>query len=444
MTTMPQPPSDSGTATPKPLTRGEAKAVRAVAILAVTLGLIGLANSFAAVQHAVADSFGWWAWSAPLGIDIAIAIFTAMDIIHARLDMRTRWLRLAPWTLVAVTIYLNVAPEPTLVGKVAHGALPILWVVAVEVCAHTIRHRMGLASPTRMERIRRARWLLAFFSTAGLWRRMVLWEERSYTAALRRERDRLLAKAELRETYGKKWRRKAPRRTMVLLKIGELAPSALVEESRSVGALSAPFESISAPPETISAPFDAPPVAISAPSATGHPAESSYGALETDSGALIHSSGAKVRAEINDQRADSRHQETISAPRSTPTRTDEQPGEIDITPEQAARSGANGGALIDDGLAPSPPYATKKAHLKALVDALDPDDPRTNYELARNLAPRIPLDEGAARRYLGEWRENPDDQRAEIDDQRAAARNNGAFDTPPAAENRASLNGTGT
>lgn len=62
----------------------------------------------------------------------------------------------------------------------------------------------------RMDSARVSRWLLAPWSTARLKRRMVLWEIRSYPDALRRERDRVLARAEMRNSYGWAWRWRAP------------------------------------------------------------------------------------------------------------------------------------------------------------------------------------------------------------------------------------------
>lgn len=47
-------------------------------------------------------------------------------------------------------------------------------------------------------------------------------------------------------------------------------------------------------------------------------------------------------------------------------------------------------------------YPSKRAHLLALVSKVPADDPRTNAELARDLAPRIDLNEGTARRYINE------------------------------------------
>jgi hypothetical protein len=102
--------------------------------------------------------------------------------------------------------------------------MPLLWVVLSEVAAHVYASRIGAVTGRRMEKIRRSRWLLAFPSTFALWRRMTLWEVTSYTVALDRERERQLARADLRETYGNKWRRLTPHRTRVLLRLGETAP----------------------------------------------------------------------------------------------------------------------------------------------------------------------------------------------------------------------------
>ncbi len=106
------PARDTVPAAPAPLTRGERRAVRAVAVLVAALGLVGFVNSFAAVQRALQPSFGWLAWSAPVGIDVAIVAFSAADVVLARLGMRLRLLRLFPWALIAATVYLNVAGEP--------------------------------------------------------------------------------------------------------------------------------------------------------------------------------------------------------------------------------------------------------------------------------------------------------------------------------------------
>jgi hypothetical protein len=210
----------------RPLTGTETKVTGAVAAGVGALGLIGFINSFAAVRDAADDSFGALAWTVPTGIDVGIAVFSALDIVLARLDMRLPWLRLVPWSLTAATVYLNVAHADDAFGVVAHAVGPALWVIAVEVGAHVARVRAGLASGRRMDRIRASRWLLAPVPTLGLWRRMVLWEIRSYPAALARERDRVLALTDLQDAHGRwSWRWRAPRRDRALYRLGELVPA---------------------------------------------------------------------------------------------------------------------------------------------------------------------------------------------------------------------------
>ena len=155
----------AATATPgrraRPLTAGEQAAVTMVAVLAAVLGLIGFANSFTAVAAAARPSFGPLAPTVPLGIDLGIAIFAALDITLARLDMRPRWVPAVPWALTAATVWLNIAGQHTWFARIAHAVLPALWVAGVSLAAHVVRIRAGLAAGTAIDRIRASRWLLA-------------------------------------------------------------------------------------------------------------------------------------------------------------------------------------------------------------------------------------------------------------------------------------------
>ncbi|MEU7832876.1 DUF2637 domain-containing protein [Nonomuraea sp. NPDC049129] len=216
--------------TPRPLAEGERTAISATAAATGALGLLGFGNSFDRVATAAEPSFGWFAWTVPLGIDLGIAVFSALDIVLARLGMRLSWLRFIPWALTAATVYLNVAAYLNVSGRtdwfavVAHALLPLLWVFAIEVGAHVVRKHADLTRPDRMDGIRRSRWLLAPLATVSLWRRMVLWEVRSYPEALGQERERILAKTELQDQYGRLWRWKATRRERALYRLGELTP----------------------------------------------------------------------------------------------------------------------------------------------------------------------------------------------------------------------------
>ncbi|MEO3807878.1 DUF2637 domain-containing protein [Sphaerisporangium sp. B11E5] len=238
---------------PRPLSEGEHAAVMVTAAVTGVLGLLGFVNSFERVANVAAPSFGWFAWTVPLGIDLGIAVFSALDIVLARMGMRLRWLRFIPWALTAATVYLNIAaylaaPRIDWFAVVAHAVLPLLWVVAVEVGAHVIRKRADLVKPDRMDGIRRSRWLLAPLPTFSLWRRMVLWEIRSYPDALTRERDRIMAKTDLQDRYGTLWRFKATRRERALYRLGELAPASAPTPVQITAERLTPSPSISAVP----------------------------------------------------------------------------------------------------------------------------------------------------------------------------------------------------
>ncbi|SEN11622.1 DUF2637 domain-containing protein [Nonomuraea pusilla] len=244
------------------LTRGERTAIAITASVTGALGVLGFVNSFDRVAGAAEPSFGWFAWTVPLGIDLGIAAFSALDIVLARLCMRLGWLRFIPWTLTGATVYLNVAAYlgADWFAVVAHALLPLLWAIAVEVGAHVVRKRADLARPDHMDGIRRSRWLLAPLATAMLWRRMVLWEIRSYPEALGRERERVLAKTELQDRYGRLWRWKATRRERALYRLGELTPG---DVPAPVPAVPDHPPALTLAPRNLRAPRKAPPPDVS-------------------------------------------------------------------------------------------------------------------------------------------------------------------------------------
>lgn len=209
-----------------PLTFPEVWLAAVGALAAAAVGALGLISSFDAVSLAAAR----WGFTQPqilpIAIDVAIPVFTLANLLLIRLDMALAWVRFVPWVLTLVTCGLNVAAGHSLPAKVAHGTMPLLWVVFSEIGAHVYAVRIGAVTGRRMEKIRFSRWLLAPAPTFALWRRMTLWEVTSYTDALTLEKERLLARADLRERYGRKWRRQTPRRERVLLRLGELAPAA--------------------------------------------------------------------------------------------------------------------------------------------------------------------------------------------------------------------------
>lgn len=211
---------------PPKLTPRETKLLYTTVVLLLTVGTIGLFVSFQSVSTKAAA----WGFQTPellpIAIDLAIPGFTIAHLLLIRMDMELAWVRAVPFLLTFVTIYLNIQAGHGIGAKLAHGALPLVWVVCSEIAGHVYRALIGAATGRRMERIRRARFFLSPFTTSALWRRMVLWEETSYGNAISRERGRVLARADLRERYGRRWRSKAPIRERALLRLGELAPVA--------------------------------------------------------------------------------------------------------------------------------------------------------------------------------------------------------------------------
>ncbi|MDQ1068795.1 DUF2637 domain-containing protein [Streptomyces canus] len=223
--TTPTPAPEAPPSGVPPLTKSEMGLAGIGALAAAGVGALGLISSFDAVSVAAA-SWGFSApWMLPVGIDVSIPVFTVANLLLIRMDMALAWVRFVPWVLTLITCGLNIAAGHSLSAKVAHGTMPLLWVVFSEIGAHIYAARIGAATGRRMEKIRFSRWLLAFPSTFALWRRMTLWEVTSYSEALTREKERQLARADLRERYGRKWRSKTPRRERVMLRMGDLAPA---------------------------------------------------------------------------------------------------------------------------------------------------------------------------------------------------------------------------
>ncbi|WP_329456776.1 DUF2637 domain-containing protein [Streptomyces sp. NBC_01497] len=228
-----------------PLSVGERALLGLVVPAGVAVGGLGLVASFDSVSSAAVRWGFTDPWMLPVGIDAAIPVFTAASLLLVRVGMRLAWVRFVPWGLTLITCWLNIAAGESASAKVAHGSMPLLWVGLSEIAAHVYAVRIGVATGARMERIRRSRWLFAPLTTLALWRRMVLWETTDYREALALEKQRLMVRAELRESYGRAWRRKAPHRDLVLLRLGELAPEGHVpaeEEAKEPGAPAAAEE----------------------------------------------------------------------------------------------------------------------------------------------------------------------------------------------------------
>ncbi|WP_093660711.1 DUF2637 domain-containing protein [Streptomyces radiopugnans] len=188
---------------------------------AVVIAAIGFAGSYAAVRDlAEQKGFGGFAPFFPIGIDAGIVVLLALDLLLTWIRIPFPMLRQTAWLLTAATIAFNGAaawPDPLGVGM--HAVIPVLFVVAVEAARHAVGRIADITADKHMEGVRISRWLLAFPSTFRLWRRMKLWELRSYDQVIRMEQDRLIYEARLRARYGRGWKRRAPVEALMPLRL---------------------------------------------------------------------------------------------------------------------------------------------------------------------------------------------------------------------------------
>ncbi|SMQ21978.1 Protein of unknown function [Streptomyces sp. Ag82_O1-12] len=218
------------------LTRVHKVLIGVVTFGAVVIASIGFAGSYSAVHAlAVKKGFGDFALVFPIGIDAGIVVLLGLDLLLTWIRIPFPLLRQTAWLLTAATIAFNAAsawPDPLGVGM--HGVIPILFVVAVEAARHAVGRIADITADKHMEGVRLTRWMLSPMPTFLLWRRMKLWELRSYEQVVKMEQERLVYQARLRQRFGRAWRRKAPVEAMMPLRLArygvplrETAPAGL-------------------------------------------------------------------------------------------------------------------------------------------------------------------------------------------------------------------------
>ncbi|MEU5874692.1 DUF2637 domain-containing protein [Glycomyces sp. NPDC047369] len=212
---------------PRPLSLGMWVVVSLVIGAVGALAVLGFIISFGTQVEALAPFFGDTAWMIPVGIDVGIVAFAALNLVLARINISMPWLRAVPAVLTAATLYINVNAHDETLARIAHVVLPGLWVIASEVGTHVVKVRAGLAAGTRTESLGIARWLLAPVTTARLWRHMRLWGVRTAEAAREVESTRLEAKAALRFRYGAAWRVTAPIQLRAAYRLRKLTDTAV-------------------------------------------------------------------------------------------------------------------------------------------------------------------------------------------------------------------------
>ncbi|MFE1854930.1 DUF2637 domain-containing protein [Streptomyces sp. NPDC059489] len=203
--------------------RAQRVLIAVVVFGAVIIAGIGFAGSYQAVRElAIKKGFGNFAYVFPIGIDAGICVLLALDLLLTWIRIPFPLLRQTAWLLTAATIAFNGAaawPDPLGVGM--HAVIPVLFVVAVEAARHAIGRIADITADKHMEGVRLTRWLLSPIPTFLLWRRMKLWELRSYDQVIKLEQERLVYQARLRSRFGRAWRRKAPVESLMPLRLAK-------------------------------------------------------------------------------------------------------------------------------------------------------------------------------------------------------------------------------
>jgi Protein of unknown function (DUF2637) len=152
------------------------------------VALIGFSVSFQTISDlARAHGLPGYPVLYPVLIDVGILAM----IVESRKAIEARRSDLAPrilaWALIGLTLYVNAhgaAPHDWL-GRALHVVAPALWAALLELTRW--RRIARKRAEEKRDRIPLARWLLAPWRTAWLFRRMILWGECSYARAVTRQ-----------------------------------------------------------------------------------------------------------------------------------------------------------------------------------------------------------------------------------------------------------------
>ncbi|MER6999946.1 DUF2637 domain-containing protein [Streptomyces sp. NPDC000410] len=240
------------------LTRTHRILIGVVVAGAVVIAAIGFAGSYSAVRDlAEKKGFGDFSLVFPIGIDAGICVLLALDLLLTWIRIPFPLLRQTAWLLTAATIAFNGAaawPDPLGVGM--HAVIPVLFVVAVEAARHAVGRIADITADKHMEGVRLTRWLLSPVPTFRLWRRMKLWELRSYEQVIKLEQDRLIYQARLQARFGRAWRRKAPVEALMPLRLAKYGVP--LAETAPAGLAAAGIEPALLPPNPTPEPLPGP------------------------------------------------------------------------------------------------------------------------------------------------------------------------------------------
>lgn len=205
-------------------TGGRKALVAAILVGCAAIAAIGFAGSYTAVRD-LAEEKGFGEFSAvfPIGVDVGIVVLLALDLLLTWMAIPFAALRHIAWLLTGATVVFNAAASwPDRVGTAMHAVIPVLFIAVVEAARHAVGRLGDMTSGRRMDTVRRSRWLLSPVTTFRIWRRMHLWELRSYAAAIEHERRSRVYREFLRVSHGTRWRSKASPTELMPLRLAHL------------------------------------------------------------------------------------------------------------------------------------------------------------------------------------------------------------------------------
>jgi len=218
------------------------------------IGAIALGLSFISIDRAARPYFGGASWAIPVLMDATIGILTFFSLVAELNKLRAPLARYSARALVALTVYANVAPQPSLYGKVLHGAPPVVWVLVVAVAEGLIRRLARLSDPREIEPFRKSLWLLRPFATWRLWRRARIEQIPTYREVVDLDAARAAVVGRLRLHHGRMWRSKAPLAERIALRLQGRDPAGvaaiLTDHADTAALLAAPSGRSQAPAET--------------------------------------------------------------------------------------------------------------------------------------------------------------------------------------------------
>lgn len=174
------------------------------ALFIAGLGFVGSYNAVSAL--AAAEHFGSFSNKFPIGVDVGIGVFLALDLVLAGLRMPYPVLRPAAWFLTAATILFNASASGDWLGAGMHAVIPLQFIVVIEAGRHAVVRIANLKAHKHIESPPIMRWILSPVPTFRIWRRMRLWQLPSYETVIAIERERRVFRTRLKHRYGQQWR----------------------------------------------------------------------------------------------------------------------------------------------------------------------------------------------------------------------------------------------